>query len=93
MDPIKAVKTTAEAYKKAAEDAFNKFSQDCASRQNIEDGDPSKCDLGQYAKDTTENITDAMKEHIKNAMTAAGATAEEADEWLESHAKDILGKV
>lgn len=91
-DPIKAVKITADAYKKAAENAFKKFSDDCASSQNIQDGDPSKCDLTQYAKDTTEDLTEAMKEHIKNAMTAAGATAEEAEEWLESHSEDVWAK-
>jgi hypothetical protein len=98
-DPITTVNTARGPIQRAAENAFRKFSEDCLSNQQVQASgsptdyaDPDKCDIRQLAKDTTEDLRNAIKEDIKNAMTEAGATAEEADEWLESHAEDIWAK-
>jgi hypothetical protein len=89
-DSVNAVKEVGKAYGQAAQNAWDRFVK--CTQASINGDDPGNCDLSQTVADIAENNYEKYKTLLRLAMMEGGASAEEADQWIESHAKDVWNK-
>src|SRR6266568_6520197 len=96
---VKAAKVVADAASHAVKAALEHW-ENCVSQVANDLADPSKtssdADPWRELKEATSEIEqtayEAFKEQLKLRMLQAGAEAEDVENWIENHAKDVWDK-
>jgi hypothetical protein len=96
---VEAAKNVRDAADTALKSAFNHWTS-CVKQAAADLGDPSKTssdadplkELQEASSEIEDAGYEAFKANLKLYMTEAGADAEQVEEWIENHAKEIWDK-
>jgi hypothetical protein len=94
---VEAARILADAANKSAKAAIDQF-VNCAPDAAHDNADPNKtdsnaqCDAREAGKQIMDTSEEAFKANLKLRMTQLGTAAEDAEQWVESHGKEVWKK-